>query len=155
MESCLERIQNLVRQSGVSYQTQRPREAAIGLRDRGRNVAKVIIAEADNDLVMLVLATTARVDFAKVRAALSVHHASPAPEHLFRQRCADCLPGAVPPFGTLYEMRTLIDSGLAGRDTITFTIGLHPDRLRMTTADYLAVAQPDIVTFAFAPSFGL
>ncbi len=155
MESCLERILNLVEQSGVSYQTQRPRDVEIGLHDRGKGVAKVIVAEADGDLVMLVLATASRVDFAKVRAALSVHHASPAPEYLFRHRCPDCLPGAMPPFGRLFDMRTVIDSDLAGTDSIAFQVGMNSERLKMATADYVTLAQPDVVAFAFSPSFGL
>lgn len=154
METCLERVQNLVRQSGVSFQTQRHRERAVESRDKGAQVAKVIIAEADGDLVMLVLATPARVNYTKVRAALAVHHAIPAPEYLFRDRFADCLPGAMPPFGKLYDMRTLIDSELAKIDTITFQVGTLHDRLKMATADYLTLAEPEVVAFAFAPSFG-
>lgn len=155
MESCFERIQSLVKKSGVSFQTQRPRGVPIDLQEIGQDVAKVMIAEADDDLIMLVLAKTARVDFAKLRAALSVHHASQAPEYLFRHRFADCLPGAMPPFGGLYDMRTLIDSDLARTDTIAFQVGMNPERFRMTTADYVTLAQPDIVAFAFVPSFGL
>lgn len=154
METCLVRVQNLIRQSGVSFHTQRHRERAVESRNKGAAVVKVIIAEADGDLVMLVLATSARVNYAKVRAALAVHHAIPAPEYLFRDRCADCLPGAIPPFGKLYDMRTLIDSDLARTDTITFQVGTLPDRLKMATADYLTLAEPDVAAFAFAPAFG-
>lgn len=157
MKTCLERIQSLAHQAGVPIETQHHREVytmqqvAAELHEKGAHVAKVVIAEADGELVMLVVAAPAHVDFERVAAALGAQHVIPVPESQFRDRFPDCATGAMPPFGKFYDMRTLIDLGLAHTDAIVFQAGSHRETVKMATADYLRLALPEIGTFAFAP----
>jgi Ala-tRNA(Pro) deacylase len=157
MKTCLERIQSLAHQAGVPFETQRHREVytaqqvAAELHEKGAHVAKVVIVEADEMLAMLVLAASAHVDFERAKTALSARHVHAAPEHVFRDRFPDCVPGAMPPFGRFYDMRTLIDEGLAHTTTLVFQAGTHRDTLKMATTDYLRLAVPEVASFTFAP----
>ncbi len=157
MKTCLERIQSLAHQADVPFETLHHREVytmqqvAAELHEKGAHVAKVVIAQVDDELVMLVVAASAHVDFDRVRTALGAQHAIPVREADFRDRFPDCAAGAMPPFGKFYDMRTLVDEGLAHTDMIVFQAGTHRDTLKMATADYLKLALPDIASFTFAP----
>jgi len=158
MKTCLERIQSLAHQTGVPLETQRHREVytmqqvAAELHEKGAHVAKVVIAQADDALVMLVLAAPDHVDFDAARAVLGAQHVLPVPESGFRDRFPDCAPGAMPPFGKFYDMRTLLDEGLAQTETIVFQAGTHRETIKMATRDYIRLAIPEIARFVYAPA---
>lgn len=59
-----------------------------------------------------------------------------------------CLPGAVPPFGSIYTIKTLTDPSLQIQGpTINFNCGLRTQSISMQTHDYLAIEKPTIVSF--------
>jgi Ala-tRNA(Pro) deacylase len=57
-------------------------------------------------------------------------------------------PGSIPPFGSLFELPTYCDSGLAEQDTINFNAGDHSISLQMRFADYQHVEQLNLGEFA-------
>ena len=51
-----------------------------------------------------------------------------------------CRPGAVPPFGSLWGLRTYVDGSLRRQgETINFNAGLRTRSVSMSFADYLEV----------------
>ena len=51
-----------------------------------------------------------------------------------------CVPGAVPPFGSLWGLRTYVDGSLRRQgETINFNAGLRTRSVSMSFADYLEV----------------
>ena len=63
-----------------------------------------------------------------------------------------CVPGAVPPFGSLWGLQTFVDSSLKEQgDSINFNSGLRTASIRMGTADYLRVEKATLCTFRAAP----
>jgi len=59
-----------------------------------------------------------------------------------------CRPGAVPPFGSLWGLRTFVDTSLLEQgDDINFNSGLKTASVRMSTADYLEVEKPVAASF--------
>ena len=61
-----------------------------------------------------------------------------------------CLPGAVPPFGSLFEgVTTYADKSLQEQgDSINFNGGLRTHSFGISVADYLAVEKPSIEDFS-------
>lgn len=62
-----------------------------------------------------------------------------------------CRPGAVPPFGSLWNVQTFVDKSLIEQgDEINFNSGLKTSSVRMSTADYLEIEKPTIASFRLA-----
>ena len=59
------------------------------------------------------------------------------------KRVTGCVPGAVPPFGSCFGLRTFVDESLRKQgDTINFNAGLRTFSVSMTFDDYFAVEKP-------------
>jgi Ala-tRNA(Pro) deacylase len=62
-----------------------------------------------------------------------------------------CVPGAVPPFGSLFHVRTLLDQSLIDQgNVINFNAGLRTRSVSMSVSDYLRVESPTIGNFTKA-----
>lgn len=58
-----------------------------------------------------------------------------------------CLSGAVPPFGSVFKVPTVIDSSLIAQgDTINFNAGLRTKSVQMKTKDYIEIENPLVVS---------
>ena len=54
-----------------------------------------------------------------------------------------CLPGAVPPFGSIFGVQTIVDESLQKQgDTINFNCGLRTHSMRLKVQDYLEIEKP-------------
>ena len=54
-----------------------------------------------------------------------------------------CLPGAVPPFGSVFGVQTIVDESLGIQgDTINFNCGLRTHSIQMLYKDYIALEKP-------------
>jgi prolyl-tRNA editing enzyme YbaK/EbsC (Cys-tRNA(Pro) deacylase) len=60
----------------------------------------------------------------------------------------DCQPGVVPPFGRLYDLDTVFESSLLDVAELVFGGNTRHEGLRMRSADYLAIEEPRIGSFA-------
>ena len=119
--------------------------------EKGRYVAKPVIVNSEGSHIMCVLAAPDKVVFDKLRDYLGTDDVTLAPEEETREIFADCEEGAEPPFGRLYGLRTIMDSSLEDDDHIVFQAGAHDKAIRMSMSDYLVMAQPEIVDFAYRP----
>jgi Ala-tRNA(Pro) deacylase len=119
--------------------------------EKGQYVAKPVIVKADGKYVMCVLAAPDKVIFDKLRDYLRADDVLLASEEEIRGLFPDCEEGAEPPFGRLYGVRTIMDCGLEDDDHIVFQAGSHKQAIRMGMDDFLALAQPEIVDFAYRP----
>lgn len=63
----------------------------------------------------------------------------------------DCEPGAVPPFGSLYGMRTVIDESLTQKPEITYCGNQHREAIRMRYQDFREVEHPQVAAIARFP----
>jgi Ala-tRNA(Pro) deacylase len=57
-------------------------------------------------------------------------------------------PGAVPPFGSLFGLRTYCDTRLAENQRINFNAGDNSISVSLRYEDYLKVENPSLGTFA-------
>lgn len=58
-----------------------------------------------------------------------------------------CLSGAVPPFGSVFKVPTVVDNSLIQQgDTINFNAGMRTRSVQMKTQDYIDLEKPLVVS---------
>ena len=124
------------------------RETAASTFVPRREFAKTIIVDIDGEKIMAVLSASRHVDIVALRNLVPANEARLATEDEFRELFPDCELGAMPPFGSLYNMRVFIDEMVTEVDDLCFNAGSHEQILRMDCVDYMKLEQP--VTGAFA-----
>lgn len=120
-------------------------EIAASTHISGRDFAKTVIAKVDGRLVMVVLPANRKVMLGELRELLGADRAELATEEEFRSRFPDCELGAMPPFGNLYGMDTVVAPNLAEEEEIAFNAGTHTEVIRMAYADFSRVVRPRVV----------
>jgi Ala-tRNA(Pro) deacylase len=116
----------------------------------GRKVAKAVLIKAGDSFILAVLPSTCRIDLGRlseiigipacnVRLATSVELSS-----MFN----DCEPGAVPPFGRLYGLKTFLDWGLSASPEIVLVANTRHEGFRMHYHDFLALEEPVLASFS-------
>lgn len=109
--------------------------------------AKALVVRADDRVVQLVLPADRRVDSARVRALLGTRRLRfVTPDELLA--LTGCVPGAVPPFGALFGLETLVDEGLLAQEEIAFNAGSPAVSITMRCADFLRLAGARVCRFA-------
>jgi Ala-tRNA(Pro) deacylase len=108
----------------------------------GRDVAKTVLLRTEHGYVVAVLPATHHVDLAEVRRELGVERVEMASEAEMDRLFPDCERGAVPPFGSLYHLETLVDESLTADERIVFDAQSHEDAIRMTYRDYESLEHP-------------
>jgi Ala-tRNA(Pro) deacylase len=121
--------------------------------ESGRYVAKPVIMKVDDHYLMCVLPASHRVDVAKLRHELDAQSAELAEEGEIAWLFPDCELGAEPPFGSLYELPTVMDRTLENDDHILFQAGTHEEGIRMRMADYRRLVNPPVLDFGYRLSF--
>ena len=114
---------------------------------KGKNHAKVVMIKANGETFMAVLAADHRVDLEKLDKATG-KRAALATEAEFKALFPDCAVGTMPPFGSLYNLKTYLDKSLAQDEFIVFEAGTHTDAVKMGYADYARLAQPIVADIA-------
>ena len=112
----------------------------------GKQVAKVVIAVAEDRKLMLVLPANRRVEFRKLEE-LTHCEARLATEEEFGSNFPHCEVGAMPPFGNLYDMEVWVDSSLRDQTAIIFNAGTHLETIQMSFADFERLVQPKLGNF--------
>jgi Ala-tRNA(Pro) deacylase len=108
----------------------------------GKDVAKSVLLRTDRGYVLAVLPATHQVNLDEVRGELGVERVEMASEAEMERLFPDCERGALPPFGSLYHLETLVDESLAGDERIVFDAQSHEDAIHMTYRDYESLEHP-------------
>jgi len=141
---------------GVAYETNShplaftASEVAEAEHVPGHHLAKAVMLMAGDDLVMAVVPGDDMVEPTKAAAAFNVEEVRLAEEAEFSPSFPDCEVGAEPPFGSLYGVPMVVDSGLSS-SRITFNGGTHTESITMGLEDYLTLThskRADLVTAA-------
>ena len=152
---CRERMERYLQENNVPFEVMTHdraytmQEAAAALHVSGKRVAKVVMVKGDGQIVMFAIPASHRLNLDNVRAALDVKVASLASEKEFSALFPDCEPGAMPPFGNLYDVPVHIDRALAGQESIVFRIGTHRHTMRIAYADFARLAQPTVGDYTY------
>jgi Ala-tRNA(Pro) deacylase len=113
----------------------------------GREVAKTVVLRVDGRYVVAVLPATHRVDLERARQELGAQEIEMATEAEMDRLFPDCERGAVPPFGSIYHLETVVDESLGADEQIVFDAQNHEDAIRMRYRDYEALEHPRVGHF--------
>jgi Ala-tRNA(Pro) deacylase len=119
----------------------------------GEEVAKTVLLRADSGYayIVAILPASKQVNLVSVSAAMGGSKIELASEGEIKQHCPDCEFGALPPFGTQYAMKTLVDVSLIQEDEIIFEGNNHHEAIRMRYMDFKRVEEPLVADFAVGP----
>ncbi len=151
---CKEKLEVYLHAEGVPFAAQQhppaftAQEVAQQEHVPGKQVAKVVVVWADNQLVMLVLPAPYHVDVAHLGALLRAEHVRLAREDELEVVFNDCEVGAMPPFGNLYDLPVYVDTALSEAETIVVPAGTYTDTLHLAYADFARTVKPNVATFA-------
>jgi Ala-tRNA(Pro) deacylase len=110
----------------------------------GRAFAKPVLVNVDGKIWMAVVPATERVDLRRMQDCLGAKKIRLASEAEFAPLFADCDIGAMPIFGSLYNIPVLLSHELTENEEISFTAGTHRDIVRIRMRDYLSTEQPKV-----------
>lgn len=109
--------------------------------------AKGVLIKADG-FALAVVPAYSHVDLVAVRKVLDADDAMLVHESELIRHFPDCEPGAVPPFGSLYGLPTIVDESLAEQAEIVFCGNRHREAIRMQFHDYRELERPKIAAIA-------
>ena len=109
--------------------------------------AMLLSTKPNDEVVLAVISAAVKMDskaFKKVGGFKSTKFASE--QEVWN--VTGCVPGAVPPFGSCFGVRTFVDQSLLDQGAeINFNAGLKTFSVRMMTQDYLDIEQPSVCSF--------
>lgn len=148
-ETVFERLENHLRKHDVPFDVLRhepvytSEEAA---RVRGTPLAsgaKALICKVDDRFAMFVLPADRRLASKTTRRQLGARKLRFASRDEVTE-LTGLAPGSIPPFGSLFELPTWCDDGLAAQKRINFNAGDHTISISMAYSDYVAIEHPTI-----------
>lgn len=114
----------------------------------GSGVAKGVLLRTENWYVLAVVAATYRVDIGRLAEVLGVSSLSLATEDEVESVFVDCERGALPPFGRLYGLTTVVDAQLAAQAEIVVEGNTRHEGIRLRFSDFEAIVEPIRARFA-------
>jgi Ala-tRNA(Pro) deacylase len=108
----------------------------------GRRVAKGVLIKAPGGDALVVLPATHRIDLERLAAVLGEKQVRIATEDEVERVFANCERGALPPFGRLYGLRTVVDSSFESCGEFVFVANVRHEGIRMRYGDYAAIENP-------------
>lgn len=110
-------------------------DAARSARIPGDFVAKAVMLEDDDGVLMAVLPATHRVELGLLHCQLD-RELSMVSEERINDLFEDCEPGAIPPVGTAYGIETLVDDSLLDLPEVYLEAGDHQELIRLRAEQF-------------------
>ena len=123
-------------------------EVAKSAHISGKNVAKVVMFKIDDKMAMAVVPASHQVNLEALQVAAKAEKVELASEESFRDKFPDCEPGAMPPFGNLYDMNVFVSLSLAEDEAIAFNAGTHTELVGLAFRDFERLVKPTIGNFS-------
>lgn len=148
------RVKSFLRREDLEYERVRHPEAftaqgvaATSHVPGGETAKTIIVRDAGGRYFMAVVPATCRLDIDALSRASGHPGLRLATEEEIEPLFPDCEPGAIPPFGNLYDIPTFVDACLAEQPEIFFPVGSRRETLGICFADYAWAARPMIGQF--------
>jgi Ala-tRNA(Pro) deacylase len=100
---------------------------------------------------MAVIAGNHKISLDAVQAGLGAGRVRLATEDEFISRFPGCEIGAMPPFGQLFGLKTLVDPNLEKDEHIYFNAGNHVQTVRLRYKDFVTLAKPQTMPLVALP----
>jgi Ala-tRNA(Pro) deacylase len=114
----------------------------------GKNLAKIVMLRVDDRMAMAVVPATHQVNLESLKDAANASTVKLANEQEFKGMFPDCEPGAMPPFGNLYDMVVFVSEALAEDEAIAFNAGTHTELVGLAYRDFERLVQPKLGNFS-------
>src|SRR5262245_59775587 len=151
MSSVFERLQDWLQQQGVTLTVLRHEpvftsEQAAAVRGTSlASGAKALVLKAGDTFQMVVLQADRKLDSKKARETFGVKSVRFASKDEI-ERLTGLQPGSIPPFGSLFGMKTYCDPALGENASINFNAGDHAISVQMPYREYVRVETPVMAT---------
>ena len=109
--------------------------------------AKALICKLQDQFVMFVIPADRKLNSKQVRKRLNARNLRFANLNEV-QELTGLEPGSIPPFGSLFGLRTYCDKHLANESQINFNTGDHARSVSIRYTDFVRVEDPQIGEFA-------
>jgi Ala-tRNA(Pro) deacylase len=119
-------------------------EVAESAHISGKSMAKTVMVVADGVMAMTVVPANQKLTLDELCEFLETDDVRLAREEEFKNLFPDCEPGAMPPFGNLYDMPVYVSPDLAEEAEIAFNAGTHADVVRMGFHDFERLVAPQV-----------
>jgi len=149
----LQRLRDFLDQQKVKYVTisHSPaftaREVAEVAHIPGREMAKTVMVRIDGEMAMVVLPASMKVDFARLLDAMGAQEVELAREREFKDLFPGCDLGAMPPFGNLFGIPTLVAEELTEDEEIAFNAGSLTEVIKLAYGDFERLVKPRVLPF--------
>ena len=146
----LKKLKEMLDQAKVSYEVYThplaytAQEIAEKQHVWGREMAKVVMLEVDDALVMGVIPASSKIHVNTTRASLGASAVRLATEDEFTARFPECEIGAMPPFGNLFGLRVVVDPALEKDEYIYFNAGNHVQTVHMRYKDFAELVKSQV-----------
>ncbi len=156
----LKRLKEYLDQHNVKYQTithsvaYTSQEIAAATHISGQQIAKVVMVKADGKMIMTVLPASHVVDLRRIQEICGATHVELASEPEYSPIFEDCEPGAMPPFGNLYNLKVYASTPLSDHEHIVFNAGNHRELVKLSYKDFDNLVTPETATFSIKDSPG-
>lgn len=111
-------------------------------------MAKSVLVRTPHGYLLAVLPATHRVDLNQLKQELGEETVELAAEDEAEQLFADCERGAMPPFGSIYKLPSVVDQTLSKDEEIVFEGQTHEEAIHMRYQDYASIEHPRMGHFA-------
>jgi Ala-tRNA(Pro) deacylase len=110
----------------------------------GKQVAKTVLLRANGGChyIVAVLPSNKKLDLRRAAGLLGGTMLRIAEKHEISEHCPDCEDGILPPFGSRYNMRTIMDASLAENEEIVFEGNTHHEAIRMKFDEFRRLEEP-------------
>ncbi len=114
----------------------------------GKELAKVVMVSIDGKTLMAVLPASHIVDLKRIKEMIGGQHIELTNENEYKRLFDDCEPGAMPPFGNLYNLKVFVSTALTEDPYIVFNAGTHRELIRLSYNDFVDFVKPEVFSFS-------
>jgi len=111
-------------------------------------MAKVLVLKARDQFLMAVLPASHTLDVDRLRDTVGDEELRLASEREFAGAFPACEPGAIPPFGQLFDMPLWVDDSLGRERETVFNGGNHRETVHIAYQDFVRLAKPHFGEFS-------
>lgn len=152
MKNIFEKIIELLNQNKIDCQikdhlpTHTSEESALHRNEPLKIGAKAMVMKTDTEFVMAVLPADRKIDSTLLKQILNTKNLRFASKEELLG-LTGLVPGAIPPFGSLFNLPMIIDKALLEEEYMAFNAGSLEKSIKMKTADYARIVQLKIESF--------
>ena len=108
-------------------------------------LAKTVVVRIDGIPAMVVQAADEQVSFRRLKNATGAATVQLAKENEIGRMFPDCELGAMPPFGSFYNMDVYVSEALTEDEEIAFNAGSHTELIKLAYRDFEELEHPNVV----------